>query len=356
MGIYPGLKLLLAPDPCAAVGGCRRFRCSMRGMRRVFSGATASGPPGARIAAWRDLAVVVLVTVVAAILCVRLNVSEALLGWTRPRERYQLDELPVVLLVLAVCLIWFSARRHRQARHEIVLRTRAERSLSSALAENRRLAQQYLESQESERRALARDLHDELGQYLNVIKVDSVSMRDRFARVDPEGRRLAVETLRNIDHIQAVVVGLIRELRPAGLDELGLAAALEHCVEEWRRRLPRLSIGLATTDSLEGLDEVRRLALYRLVQEALTNVARHSQATRVEIRVTREAPARDSSARIVVSIEDNGVGLDAARSGAGLGLIGMRERMAAVGGSLLAQNPHHGGFTLRAEVPLETSE
>jgi two-component system, NarL family, sensor histidine kinase UhpB len=321
-------------------------------MSSVSGGAAATAFPGARAAAWRDFAVVVMITVVTAILCVRFNVSEALLRWTRPHERFQLDELPGVLLVLAVTLIWFAVRRHREALREITLRRRAEASLSAALAENRRLAQQYLEIQESERRALARDLHDELGQYLNVVKVDTVAMRERFARGDGEGHRLAAETIGNINRIQAVVMGLIRQLRPVGLDELGLVAAIEHCVEEWRRRLPQLTIELTVTEDLEGLDEMRRLALYRLVQEGLTNVARHSRATRVEIRVAREPGAPPSQARVVVCVEDNGVGAEPAHTGPGLGLIGMRERMEAVGGSLQVGNREGGGFRLRAEVPV----
>lgn len=298
---------------------------------------------------------VVLVTAVAAILSVRLNVSEALLGWARPRERFQLDELPGVLLVLAACLIWFSVRRYFEARREIVQRRRAEAILAAALTENRRLAQQYLHMQESERRALARDLHDELGQYLNVVKVDAVSMRDRLASRDPTGHQTACETIRNIDHVQRVVIGLIRQLRPVGLDELGLAAALEHCVDEWRRRLPRVSIELTVTEHLDGLDEMRRLAIYRLVQEALTNVARHSGANRVEIGIAREDTESPSASRIVVSVEDNGLGAGPPRAGGGLGLIGMRERMEAVGGSLVVSQSPAGGYMLRAQLPAEAA-
>jgi two-component system, NarL family, sensor histidine kinase UhpB len=324
-------------------------------MSSTSGGDPAAALPGAKAAAWRDFAVVVLLTGVAAVLCIRLNLSEALLSWTRPRERFQLDELPLVFLVLTLCLIWFSVRRYREAHHEIALRRHAEARLSAAAVENRRLAQQYLEIQEAERRALARDLHDELGQYLNVVKLDTVAVRDRLARTDPEGHRRAAETIRNIDHIQVVVLGLIRQLRPVGLDELGLVGALEHCIDEWRRRLPQLSIELIPPDSLEGLDEMRRLALYRLVQEALVNIARHSQATRVEIRMTREQGGRDSSPQVLVAIEDNGVGADPTRLSTGFGLIGMRERIEAVGGSLLMQNGRAGGFTLRARVPVRTA-
>jgi len=305
-----------------------------------------------RHAARWDFAIVVLVTTGAAILSTRLNLSEALLRWTRPHENLQLDELPGVLLVLAVCVFWFALRRYLEARREIVSRARVEASLVAALSENRRLARQYVHTQESERRALARDLHDELGQYLNVVKVDVVSMRDRLASLDPAAERQAAETLENINHIQSVVIGLIRQLRPVGLDELGLTAAVEHCVDEWRRRLPRMSIRLRMSERLdEGLDEMRRLAIYRLVQEALTNVARHSSATQVEVGITREDAEAHLAERIVVSVEDNGMGADASRAGEGLGLIGMRERVEAVGGSLLVSKTANAGFALRGQVP-----
>lgn len=299
---------------------------------------------------------VVVVTIAAAIVSARLNLSEALLRWTRPLERFQVDEIPGVLLVLAVCLMWFSIRRYREARQELRLRRRAEEGLISALADNRRLGQQYLEIQESERRAIARDLHDELGQYLNALKVDAVTLRDHLAPVDPAGHRAACESISTIDRVQRVVMGLIRQLRPVGLDELGLAAALEHCVDDWRRRLPNVAIRLDAADDLEGLDEMSRLALYRFVQEALTNVARHSRATRVEIRTRREDASPSSPARITVCIEDDGVGADLTRPGAGLGLIGMRERMEAIGGSLLLQSRCGRGFMLHAHVPLGHSQ
>lgn len=319
------------------------------------AGADAPAPSGGRFAARRDLAVVVLLTAIAAVASAKLNLSEAVIGWARPRERFQLDELPGVLLVLAICLLWFSLRRYLEARRELRQRRRAEGNLAVVLSENRRLAQQYLQIQESERRALARDLHDELGQYLNVVKVDVASMRDRLASIDPLGHRTACETIGNIDRVQRVLLDLIRQLRPVGLDELGLAAAVEHCVAEWRRRLPEISIGLTMTEHLEGLDEMRRLAIYRLVQEALTNVTRHSKASQVEIRIAREDAASQTTSRIVVRVADNGIGADSPRSGAGLGLIGMRERLEAVGGSLLVTSSPSGGFTLHAEIPVMVS-
>jgi two-component system, NarL family, sensor histidine kinase UhpB len=300
----------------------------------------------------RDMAVIVLISAAAAVLCVRFDLSEALLGWTRPHERFQLDELPGILLVVAVCLIWFSTRRYLEASRELDLRRRIEARLADALAENRRLAQQYLDSQENERKALARDLHDELAQYVNAVKLDAVTIREALPAAEAP-RRAADAMIANIDRVYAVVGGLIRQLRPAGLDELGLAAALEHCVSDWRRRLAA-RIELSIEYDLTVLDAPRALTLFRLVQEALTNVARHASATQVGIRIA--AQDRTGAQSIQVTIADNGCGADLASPRAGLGLIGMRERTAACGGTLTLSGAPGAGFKVTATLPVSALE
>jgi two-component system sensor histidine kinase UhpB len=259
------------------------------------------------------------------------------------------------LLVVATCLIWFSARRYFEARRQLALRRATEDRLADALAENQRLAQQYLDIQEYERKALARDLHDELGQYLNVIKLDAVSIRDARQPGCALVTAAAHAMIENVDRVYGVVSSLIRQLRPVGFDELGIAAALEHCVSEWRVRLPEVSIDLSIDDNaLEELDEIRALALFRLVQESLTNVARHSQATRVEIRIGRTRHS-ETQEFIDVSIADNGRGADMHAPRTGLGLVGMRERVAAFGGSLELASPGGEGFRILASLPVATS-
>src|SRR5258707_6237296 len=244
---------------------------------------TAGEGAGRRMSARRDIVLIVAVAVVAAWICAKFNLSEALLNWTRPFERLQLDELPAVLLVVAISLIWFSSRRYFEANRQLRLRRAAEVQLSETLTENKRLAQQYVDMQENERKALARDLHDELGQYLIAIKLDAMSMRESMT-ADPAVHDVARAMISNIDRVYGVVTGLIRQLRPVGLDDLGVTAALEHCVNDWRSRLPLTTIVLSISGDFEALDETRGLVLYRLVQEALTNIARHAKATRVQIR------------------------------------------------------------------------
>jgi len=150
------------------------------------------------MAARRDAALIVVISIAAAIICVKLDLSEALLGWTRLHERLQLDELPAWLLVVACCLVWFSARRYVEARDQLGLRRATDARLAEALAENQRLAQQYVDMQEYERKALARDLHDELGQYLNVIKLDAVSIRDAASTGNDVAGNAARAVIENI--------------------------------------------------------------------------------------------------------------------------------------------------------------
>jgi len=308
--------------------------------------------PGWTTRARRDLAIVVLASLVAALLCIKLNVSEVLLSWTRPHERFQLDELPAVLLVLAACLSWFSARRFGEARRELALRRSAEERLSAALSENRGLAQQYVEVQESEHRALARDLHDELGQYLNAIKLDAVALRARLAERDPPACEQVLAMIGGLDRVQGVVLGLIHQLRPVGLDELGLTAAMEHCIADWRRRLPNTSIALVATENLDTLDERPALALYRLVQEALTNVARHAHARRVRIGL------RLDDGFAVLTVADDGVGIaaDALGRPTSLGLLGMRERALALAGEVAVTGEPGKGTTVTVRVPAASRE
>jgi two-component system, NarL family, sensor histidine kinase UhpB len=299
----------------------------------------------------RDLTVVVLVTALAIFIAIRFDLSEALFSWTRTREWLQLDELPGVLLVFAACLVWFSARRFLEARQQILRRRELDVQLTAALSENRRLAQQYVQVQESERRALARDLHDELGQYLNAIKIDAVGLREHL-KADPAALQAATQMIGNIDLVQGTVLGLIRQLRPAGLDEFGLAGALEQCVSEWRRRLPHTAIDLAIDPGVGDLDEVHRLTVYRLVQEALTNVARHAQASRVEISISMQPGSGSAGRSVVARIADDGRGPGTRGAPSGLGLVGMRERVEALGGTLELPPGPQAGFGVLARLPV----
>jgi two-component system sensor histidine kinase UhpB len=325
-------------------------------------------PAAAQVSPWRDIAVAALITLVCAGLAAHFELSEALFALTRRWEHFQLDEWPVAAFVLVLCLVWISWRRYQQALTQLRARRAAEARLATALAENRELAHQHLRIQEAERKHLARELHDELGQYLNAIKLDAVSVRESVAELgtaddDPANQALAIpltaqsamavaqlaataatRTIDAVDHVYAVVSDMIRRLRPAGLDELGLVAALENFLDHWRLRLPQTRLTLSVSGELDDLGELMNLAIYRLVQEAITNSSRHASASRIDIALSR-------GSEIVLTIADDGRGMDTSVTRQGFGLSGMRERVEMMGGSFSLESTPGRGLAIEARLP-----
>jgi signal transduction histidine kinase len=209
---------------------------------------------------------------------------------------------------------------------------------------SRGVVRRVVAAQELERARLARELHDETGQALTSILLGLKSLEDAPAGDDgraalAEVRELVVSTLQDVRSLAV-------ELRPAALDDFGLVPALERLVGTFREQT-------GMTVDLENRLKDRRLptdvetALYRIVQEALTNVVKHAEAGRVSIVLAH----RDRSVAVVV--EDDGSGFDpAAARDEGLGLVGMRERVGLVGGRLRIESAAGTGTTLVAEVPL----
>ncbi|MBN3758210.1 two-component sensor histidine kinase [Paraburkholderia sp. Tr-20389] len=305
-----------------------------------------------RSVAWRDFLCVVVLTVIVGVLCSVFDVSELAYRWSRRAERYQLDELPVTLFVLAAGLAWFAWRRYRESHKELLRRRAAEQEAARLLAENRRLASQVIEAQEAERRHLARELHDELGQYLNAIALDAARIRD-LSNDSGEIHRASLAVMQSAGFVYRQIGGMIRKLRPIGLDELGLPSALEHCVDGWRERLPEASFKLTIDGDFDGFSDALNITLYRLVQEALTNISKFAREASVEIYLVRAPAGSERSGEIVVTVADDGPGLDLSKPRAGLGLIGMRERVEALGGEFHVASEPGRGLLLCARVPAQ---
>ncbi|MEI7967883.1 MAG: ATP-binding protein [Betaproteobacteria bacterium] len=430
----------------------------------------AAGVPHPGLA-WRDLGLVVLVTLVFFLAASLLEVSEMVGRWVKPFESYQLDELPAAAVVLVAGLAWSSWRRSRQLSTEMGLRLQAQArldaqrqllevlfkenlsanliadadgfivlanpelarlfgfaspveavgrrladfyqepehwdeqlrelrragrvdltdlrlrradgdaaaviaritvresgagaeeihaffadvtalertrsELAGALQENRRLAQRGIEMLEQERRHIARELHDEMGQWLNALKIDAVSLRDR-TDLPEDARSTGRSIVELTDHVYAVARSLLKELRPVALDELGLATALQHCVDQWRRRHPNLRCDFRAEGLPESLGEAANIALYRLVQEGLTNVTKHSGARSVRIEVQQDLAAGE----VCAAVSDDGIGMDPATPRTGLGLAGLRERVEMLGGRFRVDSAPGGGTRVHAAVPL----
>jgi signal transduction histidine kinase len=248
------------------------------------------------------------------------------------RRQVVLEQLVGALSILLFGLVMVAL--HRQAK---------TRDLNEKLQQQRALAGRLQMAREEERKVVAREIHDELGQALTAIKIDLSSlMRDL-----PAGKKQGSESVLNlIDQTIQSVRRISTELRPGILDDLGLVAAVEWAGEEFETRTrTKCQLDLPPEDIF--IDPERATALFRILQETLTNVARHASATQVNIRLTREEGG------LTLEIRDNGKGVSEKRLSAGksLGILGMRERALLLGGQLFVRGAPGQGTVVSVRIP-----
>jgi two-component system sensor histidine kinase UhpB len=215
-------------------------------------------------------------------------------------------------------------------------------------ARNRVLTAQLLTIQEEERADLARDLHDEVGPFLFSVNVDAAAIAQA---TDPAARTKILPYVNSIKsavtHMQKHVRAILERLRPPSLADVGLAQAIENLGEFWRRTHSDLQVGTALNIPANGFGEACDEAIYRLVQEALSNAVLHGHAGAISIAIVVEA------GEIRVSVSDDGTGLKDQTRG-GYGLMGMRERVAALGGAVgIANRPDDNGTLVSARIPID---
>jgi two-component system, NarL family, sensor histidine kinase UhpB len=225
---------------------------------------------------------------------------------------------------------------------DVTERRREALELARSREATRRLSASVVEAREEERRRIARELHDELGQRLTALKLDLTHLACR------EGRPTEVDgMLALLDETVASVRRIATDLRPLMLDDLGLNAAIEWLARDASQRLGiPIEARLPLTEP--PLSTRASIALYRMVQEALTNVARHSHATKVQVRLDAAAEG------LTLTVQDDGVGFgeDALHAAGGFGLLGLRERAEMLGGELVIGSAPDGGGLITVRLPL----
>ena len=228
---------------------------------------------------------------------------------------------------------------------------RMAETLENSTAENRRLTHRLLQVQEEERARIARELHDEIGQCVTAIHADAVSIQ-RAARGQPNIEPGAAAIIEVTARIKLLVRDMLRRLHPAVVEERGLAGALAELAGQFRQRNPQTQCEVHLADGAGELRGEKAEAVFRIVQEALTNVTRHAGAHRVRIDIVLGEPREGAAPQIELRVEDDGDGFETARAPPGHGIRGMRERLSALRGSLEIRSRPRGGTRIDARLPL----
>ncbi|MCK5877945.1 MAG: hypothetical protein KAG43_09935 [Candidatus Marithrix sp.] len=201
----------------------------------------------------------------------------------------------------------------------------------SLLYDNQFLISRSIAMQEDERREICRELHDEFGQCLTAIQADAENIIELIPNVVKGKEKIIISANAVIDtsgHIYNVVHSLMQQLHPSGLDELGLIEVLRELTSIWQERYKITCILMTSENTLNSLGQTVDIMIYRIIQESLTNIAKHAQASQVIISLNFD------SQELVINIKDNGCGMDIGNHKRGLGLIGIRERVRSLGGKM----------------------
>ncbi|MFA6444126.1 MAG: sensor histidine kinase, partial [Sterolibacterium sp.] len=237
---------------------------------------------------------------------------------------------------------------HQAIIRDISERKQAEVALMESQQQLRSLSVYQEGLLEDERKHIAREVHDELGQLLTALKMDISLLRLRFGQ-DP----VLLEKVEGMQTLVGKTIGVVRQvasnLRPVALD-LGLVPAIEWLSKEFGQRWD-MSCNIDLSGDEIALDEATATTVFRVVQESLTNVARHAQASEVTISL-------HYGNRLLLKVKDNGCGFDSSvvRKLRGLGLFGMRERILALGGTLKIDSSPSMGTTLVIELPVSEGD
>ena len=224
--------------------------------------------------------------------------------------------------------------------------------LGATVEGKQRLAERVVSLQDVERGEIARDLHDEFGPHLFALRAQTAALQQLLENPEPKLAALRTQSsalIRSVNDIQTLNRRVLERLRPVGLAEFGLEGAVDALLRFWRESQPGTTIETTISPALGPLGETVELTIYRVIQEALTNIFRHAGADHVEILVAPTGGANAEPRAIAVSVRDNGEGLPRDYK-QGFGLTGMQERVEALGGIMEVASTGEGS-TLTARIP-----
>jgi signal transduction histidine kinase len=266
----------------------------------------------------------------------RLQQSQQVLETFLLRMMVSAVGIGIVVALLTSFRVAALEKKHQKQRAEI---EETQKNL-------RNLSRQLVQAQEAERRALSRELHDEVGQMMTALGMELGNL-EKLRKSDDNAFRSRLEDMKrlNADAMRAIR-DLAMGLRPSMLDDLGLQAALQWQGREFSRHTG-VPATIQVNGTLDCLTDAQSTCIYRLVQEALTNCARHAQAKKVLVSV------RSDFDSVVVEVQDDGIGFTTGNSGhSGCGLLGIQERIEALDGRVQITSQPARGTTIRAQIPV----
>lgn len=295
----------------------------------------------------KDLLLVLTLVLVFAGVATITELQEQVALFSQNYETLQLDELPLTLLVLSLGLWWFAWRRTQEAHAQLQERSRSELKVQELLQHKSDLLQRLYTAKEDERLALARELHDEMGQTSTAIRTE-VAVLQRIGRLHPEADESVKRIAESAQHLSQMTRQMLHRLRPPALDSMGLEQALVSLCDNWQNSTQNLC-EFKTSALPEGLNDYACVTVYRIVQEALTNVTRHANAKHVRVQLTLDTQGLN------LNIEDDGQGMaDTQAVHQGFGLLGMQERVASVAGRMSISSKLGQGVRLAIQIPKDS--
>lgn len=277
-----------------------------------------------------ELAVIPLTFIAAFSISSHFDVFDQFYLWARKYEKtIDIDEISLAIFFTLIALVWFALRRVRESQFLI--------------KRNQSLLNRVIQVQEEEeRKRIAHDLHDDLGQYINAIKTQAAILS---AHETIEVQVLSTKIMSNADHAFNSAKHLITSLRPLALDELGLAVALQYLIDTWQTNTEnKTKVHFVINDDIDHLNEQTSMIIFRVIQEALTNIAKHADAKNVYISISYLINI------LTVKIIDDGNGFDIHQKTFGLGLIGIGERIEMLNGKLKIHSALNKGTEISIQI------
>ena len=294
----------------------------------------------------RDILVIVVITILISCLSLFFDLSERFYQWSRLWETYQVDELLFPLLSFSICLIWFGWRRYKDSALE-------SRESSRLLLENRQLIRKLTLTQERERLMLAQELHDVFAQYLTALRAHAEIIQVTTAETDNQVLIYnAQKVIVTVDKLHEITRVLLKTLRPPLL-RFGITLAVKGLLSDWKETHPTVQCKLNFHGGEPDFNEEEMLAIYRTLQEGLSNIAKHTDARQVEVNLYFPSGKHEEPALVVLHVVNDGVeNFELPIKSDGLGLVGIRERATMLDGTFELSPHAPSGTILKFSFPI----